>query len=109
MEEETEIVREYVNKGHLCDVIPHMLSTYHDIKISHGTLKARLKELGLRSDLHRVCAVRENFTSGPEHSYQDKKKHLVFTVSRMICPAQRNIKKKHEYHILKFRLLCVLE
>jgi len=42
------MIREYVNKGHRYDVICDMLSTHHDIKMSCGTLKARLKDLGLR-------------------------------------------------------------
>ncbi len=44
MEEEIIIRREYFNKGRSYDVILDMLSTYHDIKMSRGTLKTRLKE-----------------------------------------------------------------
>ena len=48
MEKELELIREYFNKGHTYDVIRDMLSTHYDIKMSRGTLKARLKDLGLR-------------------------------------------------------------
>ncbi len=40
--------------------------------------------------------VRENFMSGREHSYLDKKKHLVFTVHNFFF--QRNISFKLEKH-----------
>jgi len=48
MEKELELIREFFNKGHTYDVIHDMLSTHHDIKMSRGTLKARLKDLGHR-------------------------------------------------------------
>jgi len=42
------LIREYFNKGHTYDVIRDMLLTHLDLKMSHGILKARLKDLGLR-------------------------------------------------------------
>jgi len=42
------LIREYFNKRHTYDAIRDMLSIHHDIEMSCGTLKARLKDLGLR-------------------------------------------------------------
>ncbi len=62
MEEEIEIIREYFStKGHSYDVILYMLSTYHNIKMPHRTLRARIEELGLR----RPVNVYPNICPGP--------------------------------------------
>lgn len=48
MEDEMALIDEYFERGHTYNVILDMLSTHHDINMSLGTLKAWLKELGLR-------------------------------------------------------------
>ncbi len=48
MEDEMEIIKEYFDNGYTSNVILDMLSTHYDINMTLGTLKAQLKEFGLR-------------------------------------------------------------
>ncbi|XP_034562257.1 uncharacterized protein LOC117828944 [Notolabrus celidotus] len=65
MEEELDLIEQYFNKGHTYSVILEMLSSHHEIHISIGTLKSRLKDLGLqrRGGFSSLNAVRRAISS----------------------------------------------
>ncbi len=96
-----EIMREYVNKGHTYDVILDMLLTHHGINISPETLKAQLKESGLRRRGSLLLNKSSQILSELHGPGQ------IFGYRTM----QTILKQKHELHVkmeMVMMMLCEL-